>query len=273
MLLRLGFEMEFEIAAPCPMVLMLYTHPSVARNLIEPDEVQTSPSVPITTYWDIFGNRCGRLTAPAGHFRIWNSTLVDDHGRRDYIPTEAGQLAIEDLPNETLLYLLASRYCEVDRFVSLAWELFGSTTPGWQRVQAIVDWVHNHVRFDYAKTYVTKTAWNVYEEKTGVCRDFQHLAITLCRCMNIPARYATGYLSDIGVPPPPHAMDFTAWFQVYLDGRWYDVDARNNRPRIGRILMATGRDAVDVALTTSFGSAILGKFIVHIREEAARDTE
>jgi len=262
MLIRFGFDIEFELPAPCVVTCMLYTHPSVARSLLERDEVHVEPGLPIRTYWDSFGNRCGRIVAPAGPLRLTNNSLVEDSGRPDIVAPDARQLPIEDLPNETLLYLLASRYCEVDKFSNIAWELFGSTQEGWARVQAVCDWVYRHVTFNYQQTHPGKSAWDVYMDTFGVCRDFQHLAITLCRCLNIPARYATGYLGDIGVPLSDSAMDFSAWFQVYLDGRWYDFDARNNQPRIGRILMATGRDAVDVALTTSFGVADLKKFIV-----------
>jgi transglutaminase-like putative cysteine protease len=262
MLIRIGFDIEFELPAPCLVTCMLYTHPSVARSLLEPDELRVQPAVPVHTYWDMFGNRCGRIVAPAGPLRLQNNSLVEDSGKPDIVVPTARQVPVEELPNETLVYLLGSRYCEVDRFINIAWQLFGSTSAGWPRVQAVCDWVHQHVRFDYKLTHPSKSAWDVYNEKVGVCRDFQHLAITLCRSLNIPARYATGYLGDFGVPVSPDPMDFSAWFQVYLDGRWYDFDARNNQPRIGRILMATGRDAVDVALTTSFGITNLKKFIV-----------
>jgi transglutaminase-like putative cysteine protease len=254
--------MEFELPAASMVTCMLYTHPSVSRSLLEPDELRVTPELPVRTYWDTYGNRCGRIMAPAGTLRLTNNSLVQDSGRPDIVVPNAQQTPVEDLPNEMLLYLLGSRYCEVDRFNNIAWQLFESAPTGWMRVQAVCNWVHDHVTFDYLKTNPSKSAWDVYNEQVGVCRDFQHLAITLCRCLNIPARYATGYLSDIGVAPSGDPMDFSAWFQAYLGGRWYDFDARNNRPRVGRILMATGRDAVDVALTTSFGVAELTKFVV-----------
>jgi transglutaminase-like putative cysteine protease len=269
MKIRIGYDIEFELPAASPMVLMLYTHPSESAHLLQPDEGRIEPEIPVRTYLDGYGNRCGRIMAPAGKLRLTNDTLYEDSGTPDAIVSDAVQHPVEELPDETLLYLLGSRYCEVDMFSDLAWNLFGETPEGWGRVQAICDWVHSRVRFDYMQTHPSKTAYDVYTEKTGVCRDFQHLAITLCRCVNIPARYATGYLSDIGVPPPDDPMDFSAWFQVYLSGQWYDFDARNNRPRIGRILMATGRDAVDVALTTSFGVADLKKFVVWTDEVAS----
>ena len=262
MLIRFGFDIEFDFPASSVVTCMLYTHPMVARSLLKPDELATDPNLRVHTYWDSFGNRCGRIVAPAGPLRLTTDSVLLDTGLPDIVVQDARQLPVEDLPDATLTYLLGSRYCEVDRFSGLAWELFGATPPGWRRVQAVCDWVHAHVGFNYKLTNPSKSAWDVYMEKTGVCRDFQHLAITLCRCLNIPARYATGYLGDIGVPVSADPMDFSAWFQVYLDGRWYDFDARNNQPRIGRILMATGRDAVDVALTTSFGVADLKKFVV-----------
>ena len=262
MLIRIGYDIQFELPAASMMTCMLYTHPSVARALLEPDDLRTEPDLRIQTYWDSFGNRCGRILAPAGPLRLTNNSLVLDSGLPDIVVPDALQTPVEELPNETLVYLLGSRYCEVDRFIDIAWKLFGYGPTGWMRVQAVCDWVHSHVTFNYQQTHISKSAWDVYNEKFGVCRDFQHLAISLCRCLNIPARYATGYLGDIGIPLSADPMDFSAWFQVYLNGRWYDFDARNNQPRIGRILMATGRDAVDVALTTSFGVADLKKFVV-----------
>jgi transglutaminase-like putative cysteine protease len=205
---------------------------------------------------------CGRLVAPAGTLRLTNDLLVWDSGERDPVPVNAVQHPVEELPAECLQFLLPSRYCEVDLLNDRAWELFGATAPGWERVTAVLDWVHTNVRYGYEFARPTKTALDVHSEGTGVCRDFQHLAITFCRALNIPARYASGYLGDIGIPPVPIAMDFHAWFEVYLGGRWYPVDARHNVPRIGRVLMARGRDATDTALTTAFGSSKLLNFKV-----------
>ena len=235
--------------------------PAVAR------QVRLTPSVPIEIYHDSFGNLCSRFVAPAGQFWLRNSTLIEDSGEADPVNPGARQLPIQDLPPDILLYLLASRYCEVDQLVTIAGSLFGLTEPGWSRVQAICDWVHTNITFGYNFASPTKTARDVYADRRGVCRDFQHLAITFCRCMNIPARYATGYLGDIGVPSNP-PMDFSAWFEAYLEDRWWTFDARNNRPRIGRVLMATGRDAADVAITTSFGTAWLKSFMVVSNEVA-----
>ena len=261
MLIRLGYDIQFNLPFDVPIVALLSVHPSRGQDLLEPDELQTDPFLPVTTYIDVFGNRCSRFVAPAGRLRLSNSTLIHDSGEPDPINLSARQIPVGDLPNEVLSYLLNSRYCEVDRFTSIANELFGWTSPGWGRVKAICDWVNNKVTFNYSQTRPTKTALDVFTERVGVCRDFQHLAITFCRAMNIPARYATGYLGDIGVPFAG-AMDFSAWFEVYLENRWWTFDARHNKPRIGRVLMATGRDASDVALTTSFGQAGLSYFFV-----------
>jgi transglutaminase-like putative cysteine protease len=266
MLIHLGYELVFTPPAPVPMLLMLSVHPSRVGLLRQPDQVRVDPPVPVQEFTDSFGNRCGRIVAPAGRVLLWNDTVVEDSGQPDPQQPDAVQQAVEELPPEVLPFLLASRYCEVDRLCNVAWKLFENTRPGWPRVQAVCDWVHHNVRFGYSYARPTKTAADVYKERTGVCRDFMHLAITFCRCLNIPARYATGYLGDIGVPPAPFPMDFSAWFEVYLGGRWHTFDARHNMPRIGRVLMARGRDAVDVALTTSFGPAPLEKFVVRTEE-------
>jgi transglutaminase-like putative cysteine protease len=226
----------------------------------------------VTSYYDTFGNRCARFVAPRGHLRLSSRSLIQVSGEPDEVNWEAREIPVAQLPNELLRFLLSSRYCEVDLFANIAFQLFGQVSPGWARVQAICDWVHDWVVFDYQQARPTKTAMDVYTERVGVCRDFQHLAITLCRAMNIPARYATGYLGDIGVPVVL-PMDFSAWFEAWLDGRWWTFDARNNMPRVGRILMATGRDAADVALTTSFGTANLRYFFVVTEEEIPPSAE
>lgn len=268
MFIRLGYDLIFDVPAPTPMLLLLYTHPDRAATLRHPDEIHIEPAVPLETFLDSFGNRCARIVAPAGKLRLLNDIIVQDSGVPDPICADARQHAVEDLPCEVLPYLLASRYCEVDRLQEVAWGLFGQTPPGWVRVQAICDWVKTHVRFGYQYARATKTAFDVYTERQGVCRDLNHLALTFCRCLNIPARYATGYLGDIGVPAVPDPMDFSAWFEVYLDGRWHTFDARHNKPRIGRVLMARGRDATDAALTTSFGPTRLQQFKVWTDEVA-----
>jgi transglutaminase-like putative cysteine protease len=268
MLIRLGYDIRFAIGGTAPIIAMLNVHPSRMGDLLEPDILRVEPGVELQDYVDSFGNTCCRFVPQPGSLRLSNSTLIEDSGEPDPVAPDARQHAVEDLPPETLRYLLASRYCEVDLMSDLAAGLFAAAPPGWARVQAVCDWVNQHVTFGYQFARPTKSALDVYKEKTGVCRDFQHLAITFCRCLNIPARYATGYLGDIGIPISPAPMDFSAWFEVFLEGRWWTFDARHNIPRIGRVLMATGRDAADVAITTSFGSSALTGFQV-ITDEVA----
>ena len=271
MLIRVGYEMVFDIPAPAPMILMLATHPERDGDVRRPGGLKVDPPVPVSAYLDAYGNRCHRLLAPAGRLTLWDDLIVADTGEPDPVVPAARQAPVPDLPADVLMYLLASRYCEVERLVEPAWQLFGTTPEGWPRVQAVCDWVHANVEFGYPYARATKTAYDVFRERNGVCRDFNHLALTLCRCMNIPARYATGYLGDIGVPPNPCPMDFSGWFEAYLDGYWYTFDARHNTPRVGRVVMARGRDAVDAALTTGFGATTLEKFVVwtdEVGEEA-----
>jgi transglutaminase-like putative cysteine protease len=269
MRIRLGYDIQFEVPVSVPVVAMLNVHPARAGDLLEPDRLRIEPDVKQEQYTDIFGNLCCRFTAPPGRIRLWNSTLIEDSGEADPQDCSAREIPVADLPPETLHFLLSSRYCEVDLLSNTAAQLFGGMAPGWQRVQAICDWVHQNVTFGYPFASATKTALEVYRERTGVCRDFQHLAITFCRSLNIPARYAAGYLGDISVPLTDAPMDFSAWFEVYLEGRWWVFDARNNVPRIGRVPMATGRDATDVAITTSFGDARLVHFEVTTDEVIA----
>ena len=262
MQIQVGYELIYNFPQPTPMILMVNIHYSRASNIVTPDFLTTDPSVPITAYRDAFGNWCTRIVAPAGRIQLKSTAVVRDTGEPDLVVPLAQQHAVEDLPEETLVYLMGSRYCETDRLSDVAWQLFGQSPPGWARVQTICDYVHNHITFGYENARSTKTAWEAFNERTGVCRDYAHLAITLCRCLNIPARYCTGYLGDMGIPPPYGVMDFAAWFEAYLDGRWYTFDARNNVPRIGRVLIAQGRDAVDVAIATTFGPNTLESFKV-----------
>jgi transglutaminase-like putative cysteine protease len=245
---------------------LLNVHPSRAGDLRASDEVRVEPATQVDGFLDSFGNRCVRFVAEQGALRLSNTTLVEDPGLADAVNYAARELPVQQLPNDILRYLLNSRYCEVDRFSAIAAELFGGIAPGWGRVQAICDWVHSKVSFGYQYARPTKSALDVFVERFGVCRDFQHLAVTMCRALHIPARYATGYLGDIRVPASPSPMDFSAWFEAYLEDRWWTFDARHNFPRFGRVLMATGRDASDVAITTSFGMANLTHFAV-ISEE------
>jgi transglutaminase-like putative cysteine protease len=269
MQIRAGYEISYECPKPTPMILMLSTHPSRDLDLLVPDRMVLAPPVPTTEYIDGFGNKCSRILAPAGRITISADLIVEDSGQPDIVAPNAKQHDLEHLPANVLLYLLGSRYCETDKLLNTAWSLFQETPKGWTLVQKICDYVHDHLTFGYEHARPTKTAWDAFVEKKGVCRDFAHLAITLCRCMNIPARYCTGYLGDIGVPPVDEPMDFSAWFEVYLGRHWYTFDARHNRPRIGRILMARGRDATDVAIVTSFGPCTMSKFKVITDEVSA----
>ena len=266
MLINIGFDISYTAFMPTPMVVMLSVHPSRVGDLVAPENITTNPPQPIHYYHDSFGNFCGRLLLQPGQTTLSNRASVRDSGLPDVVMPDAQQIPVENLPDEVILYLLPSRYCEIDRMVDLAWSLFGHTPMGWARVQAIVDYVHNHVTFGYQFAAPTKSAHDVHSERQGVCRDFAHLAVTLCRAMYIPARYCTGYLGDIGVPKDPAPMDFSAWFEVYLSGHWYTFDARHNHPRIGRILMGRGRDAADVPISTSFGRTSLDQFTVHTDE-------
>lgn len=262
MQIRLGYELIYDCLRPTPMILTLNIHFTRVSDIVAPDHLVTSPSIPITGYRDGFGNWCSRIVAPPGQIRLSTDAIVNDTGRPDEVAAAAQQIPVQNLPEETLLFLLGSRYCETDRLSEAAWDLFGNSPPGWARVQAICDFVHNHIVFGYEHARSTKTAWDVFNERKGVCRDYAHLAVAFCRCMNFPARYCTGYLGDIGVPPSQDPMDFSAWFDVYLGGRWYTFDARNNVPRIGRVLIARGRDAADVAISSTFGPNTLKSFKV-----------
>lgn len=262
MLIRVGYELVYQCPQPTPMILALNIHYSRASDIVRPDHLVTSPSVPVRGYRDLFGNWCTRIVAPPGRIVLTTDALINDSGEPDPVASEAQQIPVEYLPEETLVFLLGSRYCETDLLSDEAWRLFGNGPTGWARVQAICDFVHRHIEFGYPHARATKTAWEAYKEGKGVCRDYAHLAITLCRCLNIPARYCTGYLGDIGVPPPHGPMDFAGWFDVFLGDRWYTFDARNNTPRIGRVLMARGRDASDVALSSTFGPNTLEGFKV-----------
>ena len=273
MQIRVGYEIVYNLPQPTPMILALNIHPTRASDLIRPDTMRTYPSVPITPYRDGFGNSCSRIVAPQGRFLITADAVVNDTGVPDAVSPWAEQVMVPELPEETLTFLLGSRYCETDRLSETAWSLFGQSPAGWGRVQAICDFVHQHLTFGYQYARPTKTAWEAYGERTGVCRDFAHLAITFCRCMNIPARYCAGYLGDIGVPPSSEPMDFAGWFEAYLGGAWYTFDPRNHVPRIGRILIARGRDAADVAITTTFGPTKLESFRVWTDEVAGSARE
>ena len=266
MKIRIGYELIYNCPQPTPMILTLNVHYTRISDIIIPDQLTIDPPIPITAYRDNFGNWCSRIVAPKGQLRLSADALIRDTGQPDMVVTQARQTPVENLPDETLVFLLGSRYCETDRLSEIAWQLFGSSPAGWARVQAICDYVNRHILFGYQYARPTKTAWEAFQERNGVCRDYAHLAIAFCRCMNIPARYCTGYLGDIGIPPNDSPMDFAGWFEAYLDGNWYTFDPRNNIPRIGRVLIARGRDAADVAISSTFGPNTLVSFKVQTDE-------
>jgi transglutaminase-like putative cysteine protease len=269
MQIRLGYELIYSFPQTTPMILALSIHYSRASDIIIPDYLTTDPPITIGGYRDLFGNWCTRALAPRGRIRIKTDALIRDSGRPDSVFPDAQQHAVQDLPEETLVFLLGSRYCETDLLSQAAWDLFEKVPAGWTRVQAICDYVHNRIVFDYQQARATRTAWEAFNEGTGVCRDYAHLAVAFCRCMNIPARYCTGYLGDMGTLPPYGVGDFAAWFEVYIGSNWHIFDARNNVPRIGRVLLARGRDASDVAIATTFGPNTLESFKVWADEATA----
>ena len=264
--IEVGSEIIYDCPQETPMIMMVHVHSSRLPDLIVPDYLTTEPFVPVHSYHDKFGNVCSRILAPQGRIRLTANAVVRDSGEPDVMFSTSEQHPVKDLPEEALVFLLGSRYCETDLLSQAAWDLFSWTQPGWNRVRAICDYVHNHIAFNYQAARSTRTAAEAFAERIGVCRDYAHLAIAFCRCLNIPARYCTGYLGDIGMPPPYDVMDFAAWFEVYLGGRWHTFDPRNNVPRIGRILMARGRDATDVAIATTFGPNTLVSFRVYTNE-------
>jgi transglutaminase-like putative cysteine protease len=261
MLIRYGYEIVINCVQPTALVCLLSINEERAADIRVPESTFTNPAVPVSTYHDLFGNLCRRMVAPAGDMTIWGDATIEDDGKVDRAALGAREIPVPDLPDACLVYLMGSRYCETDKLSQAAWDMFGRTTPGWSRVQAVCDFVHGHIRFDYQQARSTRTAFEAFNERVGVCRDFAHLALTLCRCLNIPARYVNGHLGDIGVPVVD-PMDFSAWIEVFLEGEWYTFDPRNNIPRIGRIVVARGRDAADIPLINSFGPHLLKSFRV-----------
>jgi transglutaminase-like putative cysteine protease len=261
MLIRFGHEISIQCQNPTPVICLLRTRSERKSDIRSLETTVTNPDVETSTYTDLFGNTCLRFVAPPGILTVWGDGTIEDSGLTDPVDWNAQEVPIADLPDDCLVYLLGSRYCETDHLSQIAWDTFGQTAPGWGRVQAICDFVHNHITFNYMNARATRSAFEAYSDRTGVCRDYAHLAIALCRCMNIPARYVNGYLGDIGVPILD-PMDFSAWMEVYLGGRWVTFDPRNNKPRIGRIVVAHGRDAADVPLVHSFGPHVLSSFRV-----------
>ena len=271
MKIRAGYDIAFNCVQEVPMLLLLSVHPSRQQDLLTEHVIRFSPNVEARDFRDTFGNICTRLVSPPGILEVRNEFLISDTGLPDEVNYQAEQWPVGNLPDEALIYLLGSRYCDTQKLLNHAWSMFSGIQGGWQRVQAICNYVHDRLEFGYHHARCDRTASEGHEERIGVCRDFSHLAVTLCRCMNIPARYCTGYLGDIGVPRDPAPMDFSAWFEVFLAGRWYTFDARHNHPRIGRIVIARGRDAADVAISTAFGSAVLTRFNVITEEVVSQD--
>ncbi len=272
MLIRVGFDIAYSCPQPVATVLKLGIEHGRTPDLIEPDRLIVEPYAPLREFTDSFGNRCVRLVSPAGVTRLKTSAFVRDSGLPDVVRPDAREVPVQELPTDVLRYLVGSRYCEVDKLGSFAWAQFGTVKPGWTRVQAIFDFVHNHLEFGYPHARATRSAAEGLEERLGVCRDFTHLSIALLRAMNIPARYCNGYLGDIGVPPDPAPMDFNAWTEVYLDGHWYTFDARHNMPRIGRIVVARGLDAADIPMIHTFGPHWLQEFTV-MTDEVAEESQ
>jgi transglutaminase-like putative cysteine protease len=272
MLIRYGYEISITCPQPTPLVCLLAVHEEHKADIRVPESVFTVPEVATSTYLDLFGNRCRRLVAPAGDLTLWGDATIEDDGEPDPVLPGAREVPVAALPDDCLLYLMGSRYCETDRLSQAAWDMFGNTPPGWGRVQAVCDFVNRHIRFDYQQARSTRTAFEAYNERVGVCRDFAHLALTLCRCLNIPARYINGHLGDIGVPVVD-PMDFSAWIEVFLGGKWHTFDPRNNVPRIGRIVIARGRDAADIPLINSFGPHMLKSFRVWTYEVFSLPTD
>jgi transglutaminase-like putative cysteine protease len=262
MQIRAGYELTYECPQATPMHLMLSVHPVRLPDLVTPARMVIDPPVGVREYRDVYGNVCARIVAPPGLVTLASDFVISDSGLPDIVEPDAAQVPVQELPDDVMVFMLGSRYCDTDHLSNMAWSLFGNGPQGWGRVQAICDYVHERLNFGYQHASATRTAWDGFREQRGVCRDFAHLAITLCRCMNIPARYCTGYLGDIGVPPPGSPMDFSGWFEAYLGGRWYTFDPRNNTPRIGRVLIAQGRDAADVPITHTFGPNTLVSFKV-----------
>ena len=265
--IRVGCEFSYEASWPTPTVLLVQPHPHAVQAIVH-EEWKCTPALPMRSYYDIYGNLCQRVLLPAGQHILYYDALVEVAATWDEVALDAPQVPVEDLPDDVLLYTLPSRFCLSDVLSDTAWQLFGNTKPGWERVQAICDWVHNTIRFQYGTSTPLTTAVDIYEQKVGVCRDFTHLAVTFCRALNIPTRYVFGYLPDIGVPAPDAPMDFCAWMEVYLGERWWTFDPRNNTPRIGRVLIGRGRDALDVAMVTSYGSPTLQQMTVWADEVA-----
>jgi transglutaminase-like putative cysteine protease len=253
-LVRVGCQFEYDAPEPTPSLWQVRPRPDGEHRIVTES---WDPPAPARSYLDAYGNECDRLTLPPGRSVLRYDATVEVPSNHDDIDTGAAEAAIEDLPDEAFVYLLPSRFCWPDTLHDEAWELFDSVKPGWSRVQAVCDWVNESIRYEVGSSNARTTAYDVWESRTGVCRDLTQLGITLCRALNVPARYVAGYLPDIDVVPPDLPMDFCSWFEAWLDGRWWTFDPRNNEPRIGRVVIARGRDALDGAMVTTWGGAVL----------------
>lgn len=275
MLIRIGHEITIEAEQDTPLICLVTPHVARHGDFTGPELVQTDPQVPVHSYFDLYGNICRRMIAPAGRFTLRGDVTLHDSGQQDPADEAAAEWPVEALPDDVLLYLNGSRYVETDLLSQEAWDRFGNLEPGWNRVGQVVDYVHQRLRFDYQQACATRTAADANRECVGVCRDFAHLALGFLRALNIPARYVNGYVGDIGVPPVPDPMDFAAWIEVFLGGRWWTFDPRNNQRRIGRVVVARGRDATDVPLLNSFGQHRLEEFTVwcHPVDEAGNQLD
>jgi transglutaminase-like putative cysteine protease len=261
MRIRVGCEFQYDSAGPTPTVWQVRPRADPAQRLAF-ESWSTWPSLSRSSYHDAYGNVCDRLTLPPGPTLLRYDAHVEVPEVFDDADDGARQVPVESLPDEAMIFLLPSRFCLSDVLRDRAWDLFGETEPGWPRVVAVCDWVHQNVRFQRGSSNPLTSALDVWDSRTGVCRDFAHLGLTLCRSLNIPARYVFGYLPDVGVPLPHETMDFCAWFEAYLENRWWTFDPRNNVPRIGRVVIGRGRDALDVAMVTTYGAPILQKMTV-----------
>ena len=272
MLLQVGCEFLYDSPAPTPSVMLVRPHPDCPHRVVR-ETWEAEPAFEPHGYRDLFGNRCDRFVLPLGEATLRYDALVEVSGDPDPVALDAAQRPVEELPDDVLVFTLASRYCQVEALSSTAWHLFGSTPLGWGRVQAVCEWIHTNIQYGLLKSTPLTTAVDVYVASGGMCRDFAHLAVTFCRALNIPARYVFGYMPDIGVPGPFPPMDFHAWFEVYLEDRWWTFDARFNTPRIGRIPIGRGRDAVDVAMLTTYGGAAFRRMVVWTDEATTSGME
>ncbi|MFV9504658.1 MAG: transglutaminase-like domain-containing protein [Oscillochloridaceae bacterium umkhey_bin13] len=262
---QIGFELVLESGAPTPTVAITQACSTESQRILRP-QLSLTPDVPLRIYNDSFGNIVWRWTAPQGMQRIYYDAIAEVSPSDDLVLPDLPGTPVDQLPDETLIYTLPSRYCPSDLVLNDAWQLFGAVPDGWRRVQAICDWAYHSISYIAGSSTGATSGYDVYQSRRGVCRDFAHLGVMFCRALSIPARYVCGYLPDINVPVNPEPMDFHAWFEAYLGGAWHTFDARHNRPRTGRVVIARGRDAVDTAILTSYGASALTGMTVWANE-------